>query len=80
MRVVIVSVILAAALIGPIAAHAQKGNLSPVQQIEENKKKAREEADKEYQRTMRATDTTGTSVKVDPWANMRSPDDSKAKK
>jgi len=72
----------AAALAVPAYAQQQQKDDEPLVQIEKQKKMDREEVEKQYSRTMQRTSAKGATeaVKVDPWSNMRGPDDPKAKK
>jgi len=44
---------------------------------QKQKKKDAEGIDRQYQTTLKQTGGATTSVSVDPWANMRAPDNSK---
>jgi hypothetical protein len=81
MRKIIIGTIIIAGLVRSVPVFAQQGKeLTPVQQIEENKKKDRHLIDQQYERTLRSTDQATAPVKIDPWANMRGPSTSDGKK
>ena len=66
------------ALFGAMAHAEDKEN--PYVKTREQIKKEGEAIDKQYQRTLQATDSgTAAPAKNDPWANMRSGNNSKAK-
>ncbi|HVT55875.1 MAG TPA: hypothetical protein VHD34_07470 [Xanthobacteraceae bacterium] len=72
-----------AAVLLPSASFAQKGkqqDLSPMQELDLEKKRDHEAVDREYQRTMKSTTGNASTAKVDPWANMRGPADTSNKK
>jgi hypothetical protein len=72
-----------AAMTGPVYAQMGKRERvqTPLQIDEQQKKKAAEKAEKEYQAAMKKTQGEGgDKTVVDPWANMRGADDGKAKR
>jgi len=78
MRRIVLTAILAASFIA--VSDAQAEDLSPLRQEMENKKKDAEALDKQYQSILERTSKNAEPVKIDPWSNMRAPDDPKAKK
>jgi len=69
----------AASLAPPASAQKKEKDLTPLQQMDLDKKKEHEAVDKQYQRAVQGT-TGVAAVKIDPWANMRAPSDSTSKK
>lgn len=73
---------LAACLATPAFAQKRQKELTPLQQDDLEKKKQAEIVDKQYNRTVERERANGQaqSIKIDPWANMRAPADSKSAK
>jgi hypothetical protein len=77
LRALIVGAVLTGCLASPV--YAQKK--TPMQLIDEQKKKDAEEADKQYKSTMERTRKDAVETRAsDPWQNMRGADDSKTKR
>ena len=77
---VLIGAAAAVALAQPaFAQRPTQPDLTPLQEQDAAKKKEHEAVDQQYKRTMQTT-TGASTTKVDPWANMRAPDDSKPKK
>jgi hypothetical protein len=71
------------------AVHAQTPEEQEEKKREENnpllkeyheQQKANAKIEQQYQRTLRATDSTAAPVRVDPWANMRGSEPPKKKR
>jgi hypothetical protein len=81
-KLIVVSAALAAfaTLAGP--AHAQKAKeKTPLQIEDQQKKEEQERIEKQYNATLKKTSRTNeAAVAIDPWANMRGTDDTKAKR
>jgi hypothetical protein len=72
-----------AALTGPLYAQMGKRERiqTPLQIDEQQKKKAAEKAEKEYEAAMKKTQSRESAqTVVDPWQNLRGADDAKAKR
>ena len=72
-----------ASLMGPIYAQMSSGESkkTPLQAEYEQKKKAAEKTDQEYQAAMKKTQgQAGPQSVIDPWANMREVDGSQPKR
>ncbi len=82
MRKLTISAIVLALLAGPALAQQprqQQGN--PSQQAEEEAKSKNADAiDRQYKATLDRTRKDVAPVRTDPWSNMRSADDGKAKR
>jgi hypothetical protein len=76
MRKITLAVLLLAGLAG--TAYAQQGKEDPYAAQDAAKARSAAALDKQYQMILQLTDK-GTTVKVDPWRNMRGTDASKAK-
>jgi len=78
-RVIAVAVVLSA-----LSGLAYAGELpkdDPLVILDNEKKQEHKAVDQQYQRALRSTtEKASDPVRVDPWANMRGADDSKAKK
>ncbi len=79
----VIAVMLAfVALTGPVFGQmsGRQRPKTPLQVEDEQRKKAAEKADKEYEAMMKKNQGQATPTeRVDPWQNMRSADDGKAK-
>jgi hypothetical protein len=53
-----------------IAAHSEE--LTPVQQMEKQRREEAVEVDKAYQKALKNTKSDAPAAKVDPWGNVRS--------
>ena len=82
MRRVTIGVLLLAILAAPAYAQddKKKDEDNPMAAIEANKRRENAELEKQYKRTLRATDAKATPAVNDPWANMRGTDASKPKR
>ena len=77
----IVAIVMLAVVAGPTLAQERKAPPANPLAVEDKQKiKDAEAIDKQYKSTLRKTDPAATSVRVDPWQNMRGTDDSKAKR
>jgi len=72
------------AMVGPVEAQVSSGRQrqkTMLQMEDEQKKKAAEKAEKDYEAAMQKTQGKGgEQTAVDPWANMREVDGSQAKR
>jgi hypothetical protein len=75
----IVALVLLAVIAGPALAQKKPPD-TPLALEEQQKKKEAEEVDKQYNAMRKNRDQAATSVRVDPWQNMRGADDSKTKR
>ncbi len=66
-------------LAGPGIAFAQTISDDPAVLDRQQHKKDAEELDKRYNSTLKSTDQGQTAARVDPWQNMRGPNDPKTK-
>jgi len=70
----------ASLLAGPLYA-AEPDKDDPMVQLERVKKEDRASVDRQFDRTMQLHSSKDAApVKIDPWSNMRGPDDTKGKK
>jgi hypothetical protein len=76
----IVALVMLAIFAGPVFAQQKKED-TPMQAEEKRKKAEADKIDKQYDAIMRKNkDQSATSVRSDPWQNMRGADDSKTKR
>ena len=81
MKRAIIGAVLLAILAAPAyAADRKKDEDNPMAVIEANKRRENAEIEKQYKRTLQATDAKATPAVNDPWANMRGTDTSKPKR
>lgn len=83
MKKLLVAMLALAALQGPVFAQLQGRERvkTPLQIEEEQKKKAAEKADREYQTEMKkAQGQAAPQAVIDPWANMRAVDSTQPKR
>jgi hypothetical protein len=87
MKRITIGLVLLAIMAG--AVHAQTPEEQEEKKREENnpllkeyheKQKENAKIEQQYQRTLRATDSTAAPVKIDPWANMRGTNETSKKK
>jgi hypothetical protein len=77
----IVAIVMLAVIAGPALAQQRRAPPpNPLAEEDKQKIKDAEAIDKQYKSTLRKTDPAATSVRVDPWQNMRGADDSKPKR
>jgi hypothetical protein len=74
MRRTAIAVVLLAILATPV--HAQRGQQKQESPEDIRKKKDAEALDQEYKSTLKRTNKED-AVRIDPWANMRAPNDGK---
>jgi hypothetical protein len=75
----VVALVMLTAVAGPVfAAETIPDDPAVLERMQ--KKKDAEALDKQYRSTIKNTGTTATTVRADPWQNMRGPDDSKTKR
>ena len=78
---VLIGAAAAASLASPVLAQKpQEPDLTPLQEQDAAKKREHEAVDKDYQRAVKGRSTDASATKIDPWANMRAPSDTKTKK
>jgi len=72
MKRIVLGLVLFAFLAAPVAAVHAEDKENPYVKTREMQKKESEEAERAYQKTLKATSGTAAApAKTDPWANMR---------
>jgi len=81
MKRLLAATFMLASLTGPVLAQQQQQKEDdPIVVEQKQKKKDAEENDKRYKATLDRTRQDTTTIRIDPWSNIRGADDSKAKR
>ena len=77
MRRIVIGIALLAIVAAPAFAQGRKPEVKEPTAEELQKKRDADAADRQYRATLRATDPGNAPVAIDPWRNMRGPNEPK---
>ena len=74
---ILIGIVLLALAAAPAHAQGRKAPVKEVSPEDQQRQRDAEAADRQYKATVRATDPGNAPVAIDPWRNMRGPNETK---